>query len=109
MRSTGSVIPHALRCFKMNESKKIRRYHGIIDGRPGSWIVFFPDLPGVQGRADTATDAVKDSKRAIVEAIALMKSKGEQIPEPRTLQEVLADHNARTGDTRCGGVTISVP
>lgn len=70
----------------------MRSYIGLIHKEPGSdYGVSFPDFPGV---ATAGTD-LDDARRMAEEALALhvegMVEDGEAIPEPSSLEQVMAD------------------
>lgn len=69
-------------------------YIGILDGDGDVWGVRIPDFPGVHGGGATAEDAVADAVSALREVGAAMVAKGEELPPPRTLAEIVAGKDA---------------
>ncbi len=81
-------------------------YVGIVDGGGEVWGVRIPDFPGCHGGGGTPKDAVADATRALREFAADMVADGEQLPEPRDLDQVLA---ALKAEGEPGGATVYVP
>jgi len=67
------------------------RYVGILDCSDGTWGVRIPDLPGCHGAGKSHQAAMADASSALREWISHQRSRGSAIPEPRTVEAVLAD------------------
>lgn len=67
------------------------RYVALVDGKPGSYGVIFPDLPGCTSGAATTDAALRNA----VEAVRLWAEDalagGEKLPKPRTAEQVRKD------------------
>lgn len=59
------------------------------DGR--SFGVWFPDFPGCVSSADTAEEAMRSAQEALTGHVRLMIEDGDEIPAPRSLEDVLKD------------------
>jgi predicted RNase H-like HicB family nuclease len=76
----------------------MRQYIGLIHKNANSdYGVSFPDLPGCV----TAGKNLDDARAMAQEALALhlegLTEDGEAVPEPSSLEEVMADHDNRDG------------
>jgi len=68
------------------------RYVAFIHKEPGSlYGVSFPDLPGCISAGETADGAVHNAVEALAGHIAAMKADGDPMPDPRALDDILAD------------------
>lgn len=63
---------------------KKNRYAVIIEEGPTSFGATVPDLPGCFAVGRTRQEAERLIEEAIAEHIALLKSQGHEIPEPKT-------------------------
>jgi len=69
--------------------------------------VSFPDFPGCTSAGDTADDALTNAVDALTGHVAAMVADGDDIPEPRTLEAILADPDL--ADWREGASFAYVP
>jgi predicted RNase H-like HicB family nuclease len=68
------------------------RYVAFIHKEPGSlYGVSFPDLPGCISAGETADRAVHNAVEALAGHVAAMKADGDPMPDPRALDDILAD------------------
>lgn len=67
------------------------RYIALVDGVDPAWGVRIPDFPGCFGGGSTMEKAVEDATRALREFAADMVVDGEEIPTPRSWDEIKAD------------------
>ena len=68
------------------------RYFAVLEKEPGSlWSVYFPDLPGCVAAADTPDVALANAAAALKEVVEDMSADGENLPEPRSIEELNAD------------------
>ena len=56
-----------------------------------SYGVSFPDVPGCISAGDTFEDAVENAAEALTGHLALMRTDGDVIPEPRSFEELRRD------------------
>jgi len=88
----------------------MRQYIGLIHKEADSdFGVSFPDFPGVA----TAGTSLDDARAMAEEALALhvegLTEDGEPIPEPSTLDEVMADPDNKDGVAILVGVKTEAP
>ncbi len=55
------------------------------DGGYGAWS---PDLPGCVGLGDTIEQCLADMKEAIGLYVDVLRERGDDVPQPRTIQAV---------------------
>ncbi|MGI9425321.1 MAG: type II toxin-antitoxin system HicB family antitoxin [Hyphomicrobiaceae bacterium] len=82
------------------------RYFAIVDGKDGAYGVVIPDFPGCHGGGATVEEAVQDATSALSEFATLMIRDGEAIPPPRSMDEIIDEHTATSGEKSTGGVYI---
>jgi predicted RNase H-like HicB family nuclease len=56
-----------------------------------SYGVSFPDVPGCISAGDTFEEAVAHAAEALAGHLALMRADGDDIPQPRTFEELKHD------------------
>ena len=71
----------------------MKNYIALIEvgNKKTAWGVVFPDLPGCFSAGDDYDSAVKNAHEALAFHIRSMTEDGEQIPEPRTLERIMAE------------------
>jgi predicted RNase H-like HicB family nuclease len=75
----------------------MRNYIGLIHKDADSdFGVSFPDFPGVITAGTTLDDARAMAEEALALHVEGMTEDGRPIPEPSSLEDVMADHNNRT-------------
>jgi predicted RNase H-like HicB family nuclease len=79
-------------------------YIAIVDGQGDVWGARFPDLPGVHGGGNSPKAAVDDAMSAARDWAAHVAAKGQPIPLPRDLGEILASDEIGAGEA-----TVIVP
>jgi predicted RNase H-like HicB family nuclease len=85
------------------------RYIGLLDGQAGAYGVTFPDLPGCTSGGATADEAATNSVEAVSLWVEDALAAGDDIPRPRTLDEIRADSDVVAEAAEIGAVFISVP
>jgi predicted RNase H-like HicB family nuclease len=76
----------------------MRHYIGVIHKEADSdFGVSFPDFPGVATAGTTLDDARAMAEEALAFHVEGLVADGEAIPEPSTLEEVMADPENRDG------------
>ncbi len=76
----------------------MRYYIGIIHKDADSdFGISFPDFPGAVSAGRDLDEALAMGREALAGHIAILSEGGEAIPEPSTLEVVMADPDNRTG------------
>lgn len=76
----------------------MRQYIGLIHKDPDSdYGVSFPDFPGIATAGTTLDDAREMAEEALAFHIEGLGADGEAIPEPSSLESVMADPDNRDG------------
>jgi predicted RNase H-like HicB family nuclease len=84
------------------------RYIAFIHKEHGScYGVSFPDFPGCASAGDSLDEAVANGVEALSGHVRAMEADGDLIPEPRTLEEIMADDTLV--EDREGAILIAVP
>ena len=83
-------------------------FTALIDGRTGAYGVYFPDLPGCTARGATLEELVVNAAEAMRDWVDVTIERGGAIPEPRTIEALLADTNVHE-DIVAGALLRSVP
>ena len=74
----------------------MRQYIGLIHKDAGSdYGVSFPDFPGVVTAGKTLDDARAMAEEALAFHIEGLVADGEAVPEPSSLEDIMADHDNR--------------
>jgi predicted RNase H-like HicB family nuclease len=73
-----------------------------------SYGVSFPDVPGCISAGDTFEEAVANAAEALAGHLALMHADGDEIPVPRSFDDLKRDQNF-VDDTADAIVTIVQP
>lgn len=81
-------------------------YVGILDRSGSAWGVRVPDLPGCHGGGDSADAAIADAISAVREWAEHRVGKGDALPAPRGLGEILG---ADPPDTMAGETAVMIP
>ena len=89
-------------------SKPATRYVVVVDGKPGAYGMYVPDMPGCTSMGDTIADLLANAQEALqLWAEDAVNSK-ECLPNPRSIEAIRKDpHVAR--DLVDGGVLAIVP
>lgn len=72
----------------------MKSFPGILDGSGNVWGVRIPDLPGAFGGGATAEDAIASAIAAARIWAERYAAAGEDIPEPRPVEDVRAELKA---------------
>jgi len=84
-------------------------YIAIIHKDPDSdFGVSFPDFPGCVSAGETLAEAAAMGREALEGHVALMIEEGEAIPEPSTMDAVMADPDHRDGTPAMIPLSIAV-
>ena len=76
-------------------------YTALIDGKAGAGV-YFPDLPGCVAMGATIEEAVVNAAEAMRDWVDVTVERGGAIPEPRTIEALLADTEVHE-DIAAGG------
>jgi predicted RNase H-like HicB family nuclease len=87
---------------------KVASYTALIDGKAGAYGVHFPDLPGCTAMGATLEEAIVNAAEAMRDWVDVTVAKGGVIPEPRALEELLADQEI-SDEIGEGALLRSVP
>jgi predicted RNase H-like HicB family nuclease len=63
------------------------RYAILIEGEPGNYSAFVPDLPGCVAVGDTIEETMREMQEAIRFHIEGLQEDGLPVPEPTTVVE----------------------
>lgn len=86
----------------------VTSYTALIDGKAGAYGVSFPDLPGCTAMGATLDEAIVNAADAMRDWADVTVEKHGVIPEPRALEELLADPEV-SDDLGRGALLRSVP
>jgi len=76
----------------------MRHYIAIIHKEAGSdFGISFPDFPGCVSAGSTLQEALEMGAEALAGHIEIMEEDGEAIPEPSSMDEIMADRDNRDG------------
>jgi len=71
---------------------KVKNYIAFFEqGQNGGYSVVFPDVPGVITAGNTFEETVRMAHEALAFHIEGLRADGDQIPEPRTLEDIKAN------------------
>jgi predicted RNase H-like HicB family nuclease len=82
------------------------QYIGILDGNGKTYGVRIPDLPGCYGAGRSPEAALTDAMSAAREWLAHRATKGETLPKPRTMAQIL---KAEEIDPAANEMAVLVP
>jgi predicted RNase H-like HicB family nuclease len=84
------------------------RYVAIVDGKPGTFGVVLPDLPGCTSGGTTVDAALRNAVEAVTLWIEDARDEGEKIPKPRSAEKLRHEPEIAAALAR-GGVLAYVP
>ncbi len=84
------------------------RYVAMVEGKPGSFGLIFPDLPGCVAMGKTMDEVVQFGAEVLSEWADDVVSDGRRLPKARTIEQLLKDPEVQ-GDLATGSVFISIP
>jgi predicted RNase H-like HicB family nuclease len=84
------------------------RYVVVIDGEPGAYGVWVPDMPGCTSMGATMEDALRNAQQALRLWAEDALSDGEQLPEARSIDRVRAEPNV-IAELERGAALVVVP
>jgi predicted RNase H-like HicB family nuclease len=84
------------------------RFIAFVHKEPDScYGVSFPDVPGCTSAGGTLDEALANAVDALSGHIHLMEADGDEVPTPRTLDEIMADRELKQDSE--GAVVSAVP
>lgn len=91
-------------------SGKMKTYFAIGHKEPDSACgIWFPDVEGCFGAGDTYEDAVEDASEALKLHVEMLRQDGQDIPHPRTIDEINLDPAVRKSRQDKGSFVIAIP
>jgi len=88
--------------------KPATRYVVVVDGKPGAYGMYVPDIPGCTSMGDTIADLLANAQEALqLWAEDAINSK-ESLPKPRSIEAIRKDPEVAR-DLAAGGVLAVVP
>jgi predicted RNase H-like HicB family nuclease len=95
--------------MELNVTKKpATRYIVVVDGKPGAYGMYVPDMPGCTSMGDTIAELLVNAQEALqLWGEDVLKS-GERLPQPRTIEAIRKDPDVAR-DLAEGGVLAVVP
>ena len=91
-----------------NMAKTTTRYVVVIDGKPGAFGMWVPDMPGCTSMGKTLDELLHDAQEALRLWAEDATEDGEAIPVPRSFDEVYSDPKV-TAAIREGAALAIVP
>jgi predicted RNase H-like HicB family nuclease len=87
---------------------EMSRYVALVDGKPGTYGVVVPDLPGCTSGGATIDDALRNAVEAVTLWVADARAEGEKIPKARSAEKLRDDSDVAAA-LADGGVLAYVP
>jgi len=84
------------------------RYVALVDGKPGTYGVVVPDLPGCTSGGATIDEALRNAVEAVTLWVEDARADGETIPKPRPAEKLRNDPDV-AAIIADGGVLAYVP
>lgn len=94
--------------MELNVKKPATRYIVVIDGKPGAYGMYVPDMPGCTSMGDSIAELLVNAQEALqLWAEDAIKS-GERLPKPRGIEALRKDPDV-VRDLAEGSVLAVVP
>ena len=71
--------------------KPATRYVVVVDGKPGAFGMWAPDMPGCTSMGETLADLLSNAQEALQLWAEDAIESGEKLPRPRTMEQVRKD------------------
>jgi predicted RNase H-like HicB family nuclease len=71
----------------------ITRYVVVVDGKPGAYGMWVPDMPGCTSMGDTLADLLTNSQEALQLWAEDAIESGEALPKPRSMEVIRKDRD----------------
>lgn len=88
--------------------KPATRYVVVIDGKPGAYGLYVPDMPGCTSMGETIADLLANAQEALQLWAEDAVNSGEGLPKPRSIDAIRKDPEVAR-DLAEGGVLAVVP
>ena len=82
-------------------TKPTTRYVVIIDGEPGAWGLWVPDMPGCTSMGETLDELPQNAQEALRMWAEDALAEEEPLPAPRSLDEIARDPQVAEALRRC--------
>ena len=92
----------------MSKARITTRFVAVIDGEPGAFGLWVPDMPGCTSMGETVDDALKSAQEALRMWAEDAIADGEPVPTPRGFDEITRDPEV-AAELRRGGLLAIVP
>jgi predicted RNase H-like HicB family nuclease len=89
-------------------AKPATRYVVVVDGKPGAYGMYVPDMPGCTSMGDTIADLLSNAQEALQLWAEDAVNSGESLPKPRSIDAIRKDPEVAR-DLAEGGVLAVVP
>ena len=84
------------------------RYIVVVDGKPGAYGMYVPDMPGCTSMGDTIAELLRNAQEALQLWAQDALKNNERLPRPRSIEAIRKDPDV-TRDLAEGGVLAVVP
>jgi len=81
----------------------------LVPERSGGWTVLFPDLPGCASQGETPDEAIAMATDALAGHLAVARDYGDEIPAPRSLDDIRSDREWCSENNVQWGKAMVVP
>src|SRR5260370_41208047 len=88
------TMPARQACWlaRLNGGFSMTRYVALVDGKPGSYGLTVPDLPGCTSAAATIDEILRRATEAVRLWPEAALADGEKVPKPHSMEALRADH-----------------
>jgi len=84
------------------------RYVVVVDGKPGAYGMYVPDMPGCTSMGDTIAELLANAQEALQLWVEDALASKETLPKPRSIEAIRKDPDVAR-DLAEGGVLAVVP
>ena len=84
------------------------RYIVVVDGKPGAYGMYVPDMPGCTSMGDTIAELLANAQEALQLWAQDALNNNERLPKPRSIEAIRKDPEVAR-DLAEGGVLAVVP
>jgi predicted RNase H-like HicB family nuclease len=94
--------------MELSMEKAATRFVVVVDGKPGAFGVWVPDMPGCTSMGETMADALRNAQEALRLWAEDARDRGERLPKPRSMEAIRKDPDV-AADIAKGGALAIVP
>jgi predicted RNase H-like HicB family nuclease len=94
--------------MELNVKKPATRYIVVVDGKPGAYGMYVPDMPGCTSMGDTIAELLANAQEAVQLWAQDALETNERLPKPRSIDAIRKDPEVAR-DLADGGVLAVVP